>query len=99
MNAFYRFSNDINEVRKYTDNPNARGALFNSTDTNKVYIMNTINEVLEVVDTNDTVNTLNELVGYIKKHAESDEKLPTNCVNCGAVLTSNKCEYCGTIYR
>ena len=23
----------------------------------------------------------------------------TNCINCGAVLTSNKCEYCGTIYK
>lgn len=23
----------------------------------------------------------------------------TNCINCGAVLTSNKCEYCGTIYE
>lgn len=23
----------------------------------------------------------------------------TNCVNCGAVLTSWKCEYCGTEYR
>lgn len=23
---------------------------------------------------------------------------PTNCRNCGAVLHSNKCEYCGTEY-
>lgn len=23
----------------------------------------------------------------------------TNCVNCGAVLTSWKCEYCGTEYK
>ena len=23
----------------------------------------------------------------------------TNCVNCGAVLTGKKCEYCGTEYR
>ena len=23
---------------------------------------------------------------------------PTNCVNCGAPLTSYKCEYCGTYY-
>lgn len=22
----------------------------------------------------------------------------TNCINCGAILTSNKCEYCGTEY-
>lgn len=26
------------------------------------------------------------------------EKLPTNCKNCGAALTSNVCEYCGTHY-
>lgn len=24
---------------------------------------------------------------------------PMNCINCGAVLTSNKCEYCGTVYE
>lgn len=23
----------------------------------------------------------------------------TNCINCGAILTSNKCEYCGTEYK
>lgn len=23
----------------------------------------------------------------------------TNCVNCGAILRGNKCEYCGTEYR
>lgn len=22
----------------------------------------------------------------------------TNCVNCGAVLHGNRCEYCGTVY-
>lgn len=24
---------------------------------------------------------------------------PLNCINCGAILTSNKCEYCGTVYE
>lgn len=24
--------------------------------------------------------------------------LPKTCVNCGAPLTSGKCEYCGTVY-
>lgn len=23
----------------------------------------------------------------------------TNCVNCGAILCGNKCEYCGTEYK
>lgn len=26
-------------------------------------------------------------------------ELLTNCKNCGAVLHSNKCEYCGTEYQ
>lgn len=25
--------------------------------------------------------------------------MPTNCVNCGAPLTGNKCQYCGTEYK
>lgn len=25
--------------------------------------------------------------------------MTTNCINCGAPLTGNKCEYCGTNYR
>ena len=24
--------------------------------------------------------------------------MPMNCINCGAVLHGNKCEYCGTEY-
>jgi len=28
----------------------------------------------------------------------SHEEIPHNCVNCGAILTGNKCEYCGTKY-
>lgn len=27
------------------------------------------------------------------------DSYPTNCVNCGAVLHENKCEYCGTEYH
>ena len=23
----------------------------------------------------------------------------TNCPNCGAVITGNECEYCGTVFR
>ncbi len=26
------------------------------------------------------------------------KSIPTNCVNCGAVLKSNECEYCGSLY-
>ena len=27
-----------------------------------------------------------------------EEKLPSNCKNCGAPLSSHTCEYCGTKY-
>ena len=40
----------------------------------------------------DTFGTLKEIVVYINKSKVC------NCVNCGAPLTSYKCEYCGTTY-
>lgn len=89
--ATYSYFNDINNVRKYTNNPNARGILFCTNDTNRVYIVNATNEIIEVAATNNA----HIPVEKPKNH----EKIPTNCVNCGAVLTSNQCEYCGTIYR
>lgn len=95
--AVYTFCNDINEVRKYSSNKNACGALFYSTSTNKVYIMNAMNEILEIVDSDRTLDTLKEVQTYIEK-AENHNKRPTNCKNCGAVLTSYKCEYCDTEY-
>lgn len=94
--AVYTFCNDINEVRKYSSNKNACGALFCSTSTNKVYIMNAINEILEVVNYN-SIDTLKEVQSYVEKTG-SCNKHPTNCKNCGAVLTSYKCEYCDTEY-
>lgn len=95
--ALYTFCDDINEVRKYSNNKNACGMLFYATDTNKVYIMNAINEVIEVVDAHSTLDTLKEIQSYIKKE-DNYKRRPTNCKNCGAVLTSYKCEYCDTEY-
>ena len=37
-------------------------------------------------------DTLTEITEYINK-----PKIQ-NCINCGAPLTSHKCEYCGTVY-
>lgn len=97
--TIYRFCGDIDIAHKYTNNPSACGALF-VTDTNKVYITNSANEIIEVTNgVNDTIDTMNELINYINKETTDCKKHPTNCTNCGAVLTSNQCEYCGTIYR
>lgn len=77
---------DVDTIRMYSNDYNA-GSIFITSDTNKVYVLNKANEVIEVVD------------------GKADNKLPTmhtprptNCKNCGAVLTSYKCEYCGTEY-
>lgn len=35
---------------------------------------------------------------FIDWHYEQSSKRPTNCLNCGAPLTSYKCKYCGTEY-
>jgi hypothetical protein len=49
----------------------------------------TMNEMREMFDiekvTNDNISK--------SKH------YPTNCVNCGALLHGNQCEYCGTEYN
>ena len=56
-------------------------------------------DIVVTMDTND-LYTINEILEYVKIHSESscNRDRPTNCKNCGAVLTSYKCEYCGTEY-
>jgi hypothetical protein len=39
-----------------------------------------------------------ELVSPSKKTGYLIQSHPTNCKNCGAVLSSSVCEYCGTTY-
>ena len=34
----------------------------------------------------------------VKQHMNKEYKF-TNCPNCGAVITSEKCEYCGTHFN
>ena len=36
---------------------------------------------------------------YIDKKVELTCNKFTNCPNCGAVITSSKCEYCGTDFE
>ena len=42
-------------------------------------------------------DTLSELACYIKTN--SDANKTTNCPNCGAPITSSKCDYCGTDFE
>ena len=50
------------------------------------FSMNSMREILDIEKvTNDDISK--------PKH------YPTNCVNCGAVLHGNQCEYCGTEYN
>ena len=50
------------------------------------FSMNSMREMLDIEKvTNDNISK--------PKH------YPTNCVNCGAVLHGNQCEYCGTEYN
>ena len=51
-------------------------------NTNELYVANKNKEYVKIQS--------NEL----SNHGDR----PTNCKNCGAVLTSYKCEYCGTEY-
>ena len=77
---------DINTVRMYTDNYDA-GSIFITSDTNQVYVLNEAQEIIEVANTKNN----NHL------HVAHEQRT-TNCINCGAPLTSHKCEYCGTKY-
>ena len=36
---------------------------------------------------------------YIKMQIELQVKKETHCPNCGALITSSKCDYCGTDFE
>ena len=49
-----------------------------------------------------SMNSMREMLGIEKVTNDDISKpkhYPTNCVNCGAVLHGNQCEYCGTEYN
>lgn len=57
-------------------------------------------DILFVMDTNE-LYVANKNKEYIKIQCyeqNHNRVRPTNCKNCGAVLTSYKCEYCDTEY-
>lgn len=48
------------------------------------------------------LNSMREMLNIEKVPSDNVSKpkhYPTNCVNCGAVLHGNQCEYCGTEYN
>lgn len=57
-------------------------------------------DVVFTMDTNELYisNKNNEYVKIQSVASSYHRDRPTNCKNCGAVLTSYKCEYCGTEY-
>lgn len=48
-------------------------------------------------DIPSALDTLYEISCYTKTHSATNKT--TNCPNCGAPITSNKCEYCGTNFE
>lgn len=49
-----------------------------------------------------SINSMREMFDIEKVTNDNISKpkyYPTNCVNCGAVLHGNQCEYCGTEYN
>ena len=49
-----------------------------------------------------SMNSMREMLNIEKVTNDNISKpkhYPTNCVNCGAVLHGNQCEYCGTEYN
>lgn len=60
------------------------------------------NDKINELCNENTLNTLSELSQYIstKSHSyTSCTKKSTNCPNCGAPITSSKCDYCGTDFE
>lgn len=72
----------------------------NNIDKNKEYSLGDV--IYSKADRGTYVYTDNgkfELLGYDDDINSSTVKMkphPTNCINCGAVLTDYKCKYCGT---
>ena len=76
----------VNELPKQ----GIRGIIYVCNDMEYIFIGNKWDEIGKVELYHTNAKTL-EL--QLQK-----EKPPTNCKNCGAVLNSNVCEYCGSIY-
>lgn len=49
-----------------------------------------------------SINSMREMLNLDKIencNVNKSKHRPTNCVNCGAILHGNQCEYCGTEYN
>ena len=44
-----------------------------------------------------TISSSSLFTGEIGVSIWSPQKIPTSCPNCGAPVTDQKCEYCGTM--
>ena len=61
------------------------GEIAYCADTNTVYVCATAGLWMQMPD-------------YPNHDLVERKQIPRNCKNCGAVLTSHQCEYCGTQY-
>lgn len=50
----------------------------------------------KLITLNQLEKVCHSLMEYTKKMIELHHEGQTNCPNCGAAITSDKCEYCGT---
>ena len=72
--------------------------------TNNMHSMKAYNiqtgDIVFLMDTNECyVANKNQEYVKLQCHEQNYHRTrPTNCKNCGAVLTSYKCEYCDTEY-
>lgn len=68
------------------------GTIYICNNTEYLFVKNTWEEIGKV----ENYYTHAEMLELQLQTQE--EKLPTNCKNCGAVLKGHVCEYCGSIY-
>ena len=66
------------------------GTIYICGNTEYIFVENTWNEIGKVENYYASAE-----MSVIQNQ---EEKLPTNCKNCGAVLKGHVCEYCGSIY-
>jgi hypothetical protein len=55
-------------------------------------------ELYYSIDTNELYICIKGIYVPFLKEENEPNNLPKNCVNCGAVLRTHICEYCGTRY-
>lgn len=46
-----------------------------------------------------SLNELREMCGVDKVAQLHETIIPLNCPNCGAVVRTRECEYCGTVFH